>query len=55
MATSWQGNGACPVQPNHRNFDNMKKDNSAWRDMMPPHASGGHTRRNIPHDGEEKG
>lgn len=55
MATSWQGNGACPVQQNHRNFDNMKKDAGAWRDMIPPHASGGHARRSIPHDGEEKG
>ena len=55
MATSWQGNGACPGQQNHRNFDNMKKDNAAWRDILPAHGAGGHQRRSLPHDGEEKG
>lgn len=51
MANSaWQGNG---VQPNHRGYD-MKKDNSAWRDMIPGNGQG-HQRRSLPHDGEEKG
>ncbi|KAF2343448.1 RNA recognition motif domain, partial [Trinorchestia longiramus] len=52
---SWQGNGSYPVQHNHQNYD-MKKDQSAWRnDIMPQQASEGHSRRNIPHDGEEQG
>ncbi|KAA0202342.1 hypothetical protein HAZT_HAZT000419, partial [Hyalella azteca] len=52
---SWQGNGSYQVQHNHQGYD-MKKDQSAWRnDIMPQQGSDGHSRRNIPHDGEEQG
>lgn len=49
MANSWQGNGS--IQPNHRGFDNMKKD-SAWRDVLSTQHGG---RRSMIHDSEEKG